>query len=315
MQALRRREWLSYSLDLKWYFALNPSKLGALRLSGRSNNPGEVALVDALDREHHDGWGIVWVRRPDAGPNRFGERGPRLHDHDGFLGALDRVLPAIDRDHARQDVDAGGEPGANERVAGLLCLDFFPEGFMGNTGSCSKALPSGFQNRLQAWRVAHEQALQLLSAGEVVVGNTIGSRGIAAKKQGATAAYAAFYTDSTAHCTNVESNSSGVSSATYPLVVNFVIQFKDEASASKGYTTESIFGFSTSSLKSGGAPVVEGTKTGLTPNSIVLTVAVSNQSFYIAVWQNKVFMVILAILNIDTATCKNVALAENSRIK
>jgi hypothetical protein len=145
--------------------------------------------------------------------------------------------------------------------------------------------------------------------------NTTAKEWEAAKKQGATAAYAAFYADSTAHCATVAANSTEISSATYKLVVNFVIQFKDEASASKGYTSESIFGFSTSSLKSGGAPVVEGTKTGLTPNSIVLNVAVSNQSFYIAVWQNKVFMVILAILNIDAATCKKVALAENSRIK
>jgi hypothetical protein len=137
----------------------------------------------------------------------------------------------------------------------------------------------------------------------------------AAQKQGATAAYAAFYADSTAHCTSIESNSSDISSATYKLVVNFVIQFKDEASASKGYTSESIFGFSASSLKSGGAPVVEGTTTGLTANSIVLSIAVASQSFYVAVWQNKAFMVILAVLNIDTATSKKVALAENSRIK
>jgi hypothetical protein len=33
------------------------------------------------------------------------------------------------------------------------------------------------------------------------------------------------------------------------------------------------------------------------------------------VWQNKAFMVILAILNIDSATSKKVTLAENSRIK
>ena len=137
----------------------------------------------------------------------------------------------------------------------------------------------------------------------------------AAKQQGATAAYAAFYSDSTAHCTSIESNSSDISTATYKLVVNFAIQFKDVASASKGYTSESIFGFSASSLKSGGTPVVEGTKTGLTANSIVLSLAVSNQSFYVAVWQNKVFMVILAILNLDAATGKSVALAENSRIK
>ena len=136
-----------------------------------------------------------------------------------------------------------------------------------------------------------------------------------AKQKGATSAYTAFYTDSAAHCTSIESNTTDISSATYKLVVNFVIQFKDEATASKGYTTESIFGFSASSLKSGGAPVVEGTKTGLTANSIVLSIAISTQSFYVAEWQNKSFMVILAILNIDTATCKKVAQAENSRIK
>jgi hypothetical protein len=136
-----------------------------------------------------------------------------------------------------------------------------------------------------------------------------------AKQKGATAAYTAFYTDSTAHCTTIESNSYDISSATYKLVVNFVIQFKDESSANKGYTSESIFGFSASSLKSGGAPVVEGTATGLTTNSIVLSISISSQSFYVAVWQNKNFMVILAILNIDTATCKKVAQAENARIK
>ena len=136
-----------------------------------------------------------------------------------------------------------------------------------------------------------------------------------AKQKGATAAYTAFYTDTTAHCASIETNSSDISSATYKLVVNFVVQFKDEASASKGYTSESIFGFSASSLRSGGAPVVEGTKTGLSANSIVLSIAVASQSFYVAVWQNKVFMVILAILNIETATCKKVAQAENSRIK
>jgi hypothetical protein len=137
----------------------------------------------------------------------------------------------------------------------------------------------------------------------------------AAQKAGATAAYVAFYADSAAHCATVGSNTSDISTATYKLVVNFVIQFKDEASASKGYTTESIFGFSTAQLKNGGAPVVEGTNTGLTPNSIVLSVSISTQSFYVAVWQGKVFMVILAILNIDSATSKKVAVAENSRIK
>src|ERR1700694_5723270 len=45
----------------------------------------------------------------------------------------------------------------------------------------------------------------------------------AAKQQGATAAYAAFYSDTTAHCTSLETNSSDISTATYRLVVNFVV--------------------------------------------------------------------------------------------
>src|SRR5258708_37763549 len=74
-------------------------------------------------------------------------------------------------------------------------------------------------------------------------------------------------------------------------------------------------GFSAAQLKTGGAPVVEGTNTGLTPNSIVLSISISTQSFYVAVWQNKAFMVILAILNIDSAASTKAALAENGRIK
>jgi hypothetical protein len=136
-----------------------------------------------------------------------------------------------------------------------------------------------------------------------------------AKKNGATAAATAFYTDSATHCKSVGSSSSDVTTATFKLAVNFVVQFKDEASAAKGYTSESIFGFSASSLKSGGAPVVEGTKTGLTANSISLNASISSQSFYVAVWQNKAFMVILAVLNVDPAASKKVATSENARIK
>jgi hypothetical protein len=144
--------------------------------------------------------------------------------------------------------------------------------------------------------------------------NTIKAEWEAAKKQGATAAYAAFYTDSAAHCANVESNSADVSSATYKLVVNFVIQFKDEAKAAAGYTSGSIFGIDKSTLKAGGGPVTEGTDTGLGANSIVLNATIANQSFYIAVWQRKAFMVILGIINADNVSGRKVADAENKRI-
>jgi hypothetical protein len=86
-----------------------------------------------------------------------------------------------------------------------------------------------------------------------------------AQKQGATAAYMAFYADSSAHCADMDFNISPLTLAglTYAVVWSFVIQFKDEASAGKGYTSESIFGFSPSTAKNSGDPVVEGTQTGL----------------------------------------------------
>jgi len=137
-----------------------------------------------------------------------------------------------------------------------------------------------------------------------------------AKKNGATNAYVALYTDSSQHCSAVKSSSADLSAATYKLVVNFVIQFKDEKSALTGYKSDNtIFGFSASTLRSGGNAVQEGTATGLTANSIVLSRPVGDQTFYIAVWQNKAFMVILAILNLDPAASKKVAGAENGRIK
>ena len=135
-----------------------------------------------------------------------------------------------------------------------------------------------------------------------------------AQSKGATAAQVSFYTDSDANCTNVASTVANLSAAAYPLVVNFSVQFKDEASAANGYTNGQIFGIDSAMLKANGA-VVEGTKTGLGANSIVLNTTILSQAFYIAVWQNKAFMVILGIINLDSATGQKVADAENKRIK
>jgi hypothetical protein len=135
------------------------------------------------------------------------------------------------------------------------------------------------------------------------------------KSKGATAAYTAFYTDNADHCAAIKSKGPDVGSATYKLVINFVIQFKDESSAAKGYTSEKVFNVSASDLRSGGQPVVEGSKTGLSANSIVLNTPIGNQTSYIAVWQNKSFMVILAILNLDAIASKKVATSENDRIQ
>jgi hypothetical protein len=137
-----------------------------------------------------------------------------------------------------------------------------------------------------------------------------------AKKDGATAAYAALYTDSTDHCTEIKGSGADPSTATYKLAVNFVVQYKDEKTAAGVYKGQQpILGFNPNELRTGGGGVQEGTKTGLTENSIVLAQPVGNQLFYIAIWQNKSFVVILAVLNVDVVAAKNVAVRENSRIK
>jgi hypothetical protein len=137
-----------------------------------------------------------------------------------------------------------------------------------------------------------------------------------AKKDGATAAFGAIYTDSQAHCDAVKGSGADLSAATYKLVVNFVVQYKDEKTAVAVYKGQQpILGFDPRELRTGTGGVVEGTKTGLTENSIALTQPAGNQLFYVAIWQNKRFVVILAILNVDATAAKNVAVRENGRIK
>ena len=137
----------------------------------------------------------------------------------------------------------------------------------------------------------------------------------ALKNGGATAASTAFYADSAAHCTSIKSSGYDIGTASYKLAVNFVTQFKDEKSATDAYSNDSMFGFKSTQLRTGGLGLVEGTATGLTANSLVISAPISNQYFYIAMWQNKAFVVILAILNVDATASKNVATRENGRIK
>jgi hypothetical protein len=137
----------------------------------------------------------------------------------------------------------------------------------------------------------------------------------AAKKNGAIAAQVVFYADTAANCASMASDVSSMITATYKVVVNYVIQFKDEATAAKGYTSGGIFGIDASKLKAGGSPVTEGTKTGLGANSTVLSQKVGNQAFYIAVWQGKPYMVVLGIINLDSGVGQKVADAEYKRIQ
>lgn len=50
------------------------------------------------------------------------------------------------------------------RPARIVRFDLFPERFMRNAAPLPKALAGGFQDRLQVWRVTHEQAFEITLA-------------------------------------------------------------------------------------------------------------------------------------------------------
>jgi hypothetical protein len=134
-----------------------------------------------------------------------------------------------------------------------------------------------------------------------------------AQKSGATAAFATIYTDSKSHCSDFVSARTDPGVVPYRLVINFTIQFKDTKSAASTYTSGSVFGVSVASL-SAGKQAVEGTKTGLGPNSVVVDFD-ANPTIFIALWQDRSFAVLLIALNLDSATGKKIAISEDSRIK
>lgn len=136
-----------------------------------------------------------------------------------------------------------------------------------------------------------------------------------AQKNGAVAGYAAVYADTKSHCSEFANGRNDPAAVPYRLVINFVLQFKDAKSATSTYTNDSIFGVTPSSLSVSESASIVGSKTGLGANSVVVSQAISNQTFYIALWQNKAFDVFLAVLNVDPAAAKKISTSENSRIK
>lgn len=136
-----------------------------------------------------------------------------------------------------------------------------------------------------------------------------------AQKNGAVAAQVAIYADTKSHCTEFANGKNDPAAVPYKLVIDFVIQFKDARSATSNYTNDSIFGVTASSLSASGTASIQGSKTGLGPNSVVVSQTVSSQTFFIALWQNKTFDVFLAVLNVDPAAANKIATLENNRIK
>src|SRR5262249_11798646 len=69
------------------------------------------------DRQRHDAGYLVAVQRLDARDRGVDQAGSGLRDDHNLAIAHDLALPAVDRVGTGQDVDAGGEPLADQRLA------------------------------------------------------------------------------------------------------------------------------------------------------------------------------------------------------
>ena len=134
------------------------------------------------------------------------------------------------------------------------------------------------------------------------------------KQAGATTAYVVVYGHDAGQCAAFKTAASNPNTATSSVVLNFVVQFKDEKKAADAFASSSLFSISASELRSSHL-AVEGGKTGLTASSIVISQAISNQNFYIAFWQNRTFVIALVVENLDPATSQKIAVRENGRVK
>src|SRR5207244_4299951 len=87
-----------------------------LRMCRFVTNPGQIFFASALDRQDDQLRQLVGMKVADPRLER-GESTPCRLDDELALGvALDLSLPAIDRGHRRQQVDAGGKPLVHERA-------------------------------------------------------------------------------------------------------------------------------------------------------------------------------------------------------
>jgi hypothetical protein len=137
----------------------------------------------------------------------------------------------------------------------------------------------------------------------------------AAKKDGAMAAEVVVYSDSKNGCDRYVDPSLEMTSSKVALVVNIVVQFRDDRGATNAYAVESLLNASASEFRrTFTRGVVEGAASGLGKNSLTVSTTFFELPVYFAFWQNKVFLVALEAFNVDAGQSKKIATNVNRRI-
>lgn len=133
------------------------------------------------------------------------------------------------------------------------------------------------------------------------------------KSAGATAGWVQVFADSEDECTALSSGRSPQGSNPPKIVLNYVVQFKDEASAAKDFNSE-VLGLNPADIQRQGGTVVRGAGTGLGDNSTTGSISLFGLQLEFAVWQKKAFFVAVIAVGLTDAEAKKVYSNINGRI-
>lgn len=133
------------------------------------------------------------------------------------------------------------------------------------------------------------------------------------KSAGATAGWVQVFADSADECTALSSGRSPQSTNPPKIVLNYVVQFKDESSAAKDYSSE-VLGLNPADIQRQGGKVVKGSATGLGDNSATGSISLFGLQLEFAVWQKKTFFVAVIAVGLSDAEAKKIYTNVNGRI-
>jgi hypothetical protein len=134
------------------------------------------------------------------------------------------------------------------------------------------------------------------------------------KKAGATAGWVQAYADSSAECNSLGTGQSPSSNNPPRIVLNYVVQFKDESSAAKDYNDNEILGVNPQQIQSQGGTVKKGSETGLGGNSTSGSISLFGLQLEFAAWQKKAFFVAVIAVGLSDPEAKKVYDGINGRI-
>lgn len=136
-----------------------------------------------------------------------------------------------------------------------------------------------------------------------------------AKTDGAIAGQIATFSDSQGSCDLMNQLGGLSNSPGSPLIISTVLQFPDEASAEHAYGSDSVMGVSAYSVgTSGDDSMLEGTATGLGPNSVTDSTAFFGLPFYVAAWQYRTLTLSVIAAELDPGVVKHVLAAQHARV-